>query len=108
MLDVMAYLNFPEIFATRTFVDNEPLDARNRQMMANRPLQALDGWILLSAVSADQIRDAVAAVGHPEWSAEILAATDGPQMTRRLVERVESQTRSLTVAECLARFDAHD
>ena len=108
MLDVMAYLNFPEIFATRTFVDNEPRDARNRQMMANRPLRALDGWILLSAVSADQIRDAVAAVGHPEWSAEILAATDGPQMTRRLVERVESQTRSLTVAECLARFDAHD
>ena len=108
MLDVMAYLNFPEIFATRTFVDDEPLDARNRQMMANRPLRARDGWILLSAVSADQIRDAVAAVGHPEWSDEILAATDGPQMTTRLVERIESQTRSLTVAECLARFDAHD
>ena len=108
MLDVMAYLNFPEIFAPRTFVDHEPLDARNRQMMANRPMRALDGWILMSAVSADQIRDAVAAVGHPEWSDEILAAADGPQMTRLLVERVESQTRSLTVTECIARFDAFD
>ena len=108
MLDVMAYLNFPEIFATRTFVDDEPLDARNRQMMANHPLQALDGWILLSPVSADQIRDAFAAVDHPEWADAVFAEKDGVMMTRLLVERIESQTRSLTVAECLARFDARD
>jgi crotonobetainyl-CoA:carnitine CoA-transferase CaiB-like acyl-CoA transferase len=108
MLDVMAYLNFPEIFANRTFVDDEPLDARNRQMMANHPLQALDGWILLSPVSADQIRDAFAAVDHPEWADAVLAATDGAQMTSVLVERIESQTRSMTVADCLARFAAHD
>jgi formyl-CoA transferase len=108
MLDVMAYLNFPEIFATRTFVDDEPLDARNRQMMANHPLQALDGWVLLSPVSADQIRDAFAAVGHREWADAVFAEKDGSTMTKLLMERIESQTRSLTVAECLARFDAHD
>jgi formyl-CoA transferase len=108
MLDVMAYLNFPEIFATRTFVDDEPVDARNRQMMANHPLRALDGWVLLSPVSADQIRDALAAVDHPEWAEAVLAETDGFEMTRVLIERIESQTRSLTVAECLARFDARD
>jgi formyl-CoA transferase len=108
MLDVMAYLNFPEIFATRTFVDAEPVDARNRQMMANHPLQAIDGWILLSPVSADQIRDALTAVGHPEWADSVLAAPDGRDMTELLIERIESQTRSLTVAECLARFDAYD
>ena len=108
MLDVMAYLNFPEIFATRTFVDAEPVDARNRQMMANHPLEAIDGWIVLSPVSAEQIRAALTAVGHPEWAESVLAAPDGRDMTERLIERIESQTRSLTVAECFARFDAHD
>jgi CoA:oxalate CoA-transferase len=108
MLDVMAYLNFPEIFATRTFVDDEPVDARNRQMMANHPLRALDGWVLLSPVSADQIRDAFAAVDHPEWAEAVLAEKDGFEMTKLLIERIESQTRSLTVAECIARFDARD
>ena len=108
MLDVMAYLNFPEIFATRTFVDDEPVDARNRQMMANHPLQALDGWVLLSPVSADQIRDAFAAVDHPEWAEAVLAEKDGFEMTKLLIERIESQTRSLTVAECITRFDALD
>ena len=108
MLDVMAYVNFPEIFAMRTFVDDEPVDARNRQMLANHPVEALDGWLLLSPVSADQIRDALKAVGHPQWAEEVLAEKDGLRMTKLLIERIESQTRSLTVAECMARFDAHD
>ena len=108
MLDVMAYFNFLEIFATRTFVDDEPIDARNRQMMANRPMRALDGWILLSPVSGEQIRNAMAAVDHPEWADAVLSERDGARMTALLVERIESQTASFSVAECVARFEAHD
>jgi crotonobetainyl-CoA:carnitine CoA-transferase CaiB-like acyl-CoA transferase len=108
MLDVMAYLNFPEIFATRTFVDDEPADARNRQMMANRPIRAADGWILLSPVSGEQIRNAMAAVDRPEWAATVFAETDGARVTARLVECIESRTQSMSVAECIERFEAHD
>ena len=94
MLDVMAYVNFPEIFAMRTFVDDEPVDARNRQMMANHPVEALDGWLLLSPVSADQIRDAMKAVGYPEWAEEVLAEKDGaaddeaPHRTHRVADPI--------------------
>ena len=108
MLDVMAYFNFPEIFATRTFVDDEPIDARNRQMMANRPMRARDGWILLSPVSGTQIRNAMAAVDRPEWGDVVLAEKDGARMTALLVERIESRTAELSVSDCIARFEAHD
>jgi crotonobetainyl-CoA:carnitine CoA-transferase CaiB-like acyl-CoA transferase len=108
MLDVMAYLNFPELFATRTFVDDEPRDARNRQMMANRPMRASDGWILLSPVSGEQIRNAMVAVGHPEWADVVLSEKDGARMTELLVEYIESQTVAWPVAECITRFEAND
>jgi formyl-CoA transferase len=108
MLDVMAYLDYPEIFSTRTFVDDQPADGRNRQMTANRPIRARDGWIMLSPVSAEQIRNAMTAVDRPEWAASVFAETDGARITARLIEGIEERTRSLSVSECLARFEAHD
>jgi crotonobetainyl-CoA:carnitine CoA-transferase CaiB-like acyl-CoA transferase len=108
MLDVMAYLNFPEIFATRTFVDDQPADARNRQMMANRPIRARDGWIVLSPVSGEQIRNAMAAIDRPQWADTVFAEKDGARMTARLVECIESRTQEMSVAECVTRFEAHD
>jgi crotonobetainyl-CoA:carnitine CoA-transferase CaiB-like acyl-CoA transferase len=108
MLDVAAYLGFPDLLAERTYVDLETDDARNAQMSANRPLRARDGWFVLNAVSGTQIKSAATALGHPEWGEELLAKRDGAQLTRRLLELVEAETKAMPLRECLARFEAHD
>jgi len=108
MFDATAYIDFPELLAMRTFVDDEPGDARNRQMSANRPLRAADGWLVVTAVTGDQVRGARAALGRPDWADELMAERDGARLTARLAERIESQTRARTVAECLDVFERHD
>lgn len=108
MLDAAAYFNFPELFANRTYVDDQPPDARFRQAAALRPLRAADGWFVISAVSGDQIRAAMAAIGAPDRAAELLRERDGEQLVRRINDTVEAHTSTRTLDECLAAFAAFD
>jgi crotonobetainyl-CoA:carnitine CoA-transferase CaiB-like acyl-CoA transferase len=108
MLDAAAYLDFPELFSNRTFVDEQPNNPRAEIIAANRPIRATDGWLIVGAVTGDQIKRACAAVGHPEWVAELFAAADGAQMVRQLVERLESVTCQQPLVDAVRRFTEHD
>ena len=107
MLDVSAYLNFPEGLFNRTFIDEQPTDARFELLSAQRPFRTSDGWVLIGAVSGEQIKATLSAVGHPEWGAE-LRTLEAADMTAELLRRVESVTKGWTTEHTLDVFDAHD
>lgn len=108
MLDAAAYLNFVDLFTGRTFVDLEPEDPRNLHASEMRPLRAADGWLVVAAVSAADIRGACDAVGHPEWADVILAIRDHVAMIREFFGRLESVTRTGPVDAWLERLRARD
>ena len=108
MLDTVAYFNYPDLYAKRTLVDHQPDDPRNLLVSGNRPVPARDGWVQVSAVTGDQIRAAVTALGHPEWGEVILSQADGPAVGTALRDLVGQALATMTVAEAMARFDAHD
>lgn len=94
MLDATCYMNFPDVFARRTFVDlDQPVEARNRMLGAvRRPLRASDGWLVVTPVTADQIRRACTAVGHEAWGIELLEITDPEELATEFAKRIESVT----------------
>lgn len=108
MFDTMAYFNFPELFARRTFLDHLPADPRNTLVAANRPVRARDGWVQVSAVTGAQIRATMTAVDHPEWAEAILGASDGTAIGESLREHLERALVDMTVAEAMVRFEAAD
>ncbi|MFI5046631.1 MAG: CaiB/BaiF CoA transferase family protein [Acidimicrobiia bacterium] len=106
MLDVVAYYDFPDLLSERVFVDEQPADAHSRAATANRIFPASDGYFVLAPVSGSQIKGSCAAVGHPEWAAELFAEPD------LLMENMHRLLPSVTMKEPLAvwleRFTAHD
>ena len=108
MFDTMAYFNFPELFARRTFLDHLPVDPRNTLVAANRPVRARDGWVQVSAVTGAQIRATMAAVDHPEWAEAILGASDGTAIGESLRQHLERALVDMTVADAMVRFEAAD
>lgn len=108
MLDAASYLNFPDALANRTFLDDAPADARNRQAAAVRPVATADGHLVVVPVTADQVRRTAAAVGRPAWGHEVLGLADAEEMNRRLLDGVEAATRTASTAHWLALFAEHD
>jgi crotonobetainyl-CoA:carnitine CoA-transferase CaiB-like acyl-CoA transferase len=108
MLDTAAYLNFVDLVTGRTFIDHQPVEARNRQSSAVRPIEAAGGWLLVAPASADQVRRACRAVGHPEWGDELLAIPDSIAMVTAMCARLETVTRTAPVDQWLQAFQDHD
>lgn len=108
MLASAAYIDFLELFANRTFVDNQPEEARNLQAIGLRPLPAKDGWVTISPVSGATIRGLCDAVGHPEWSDQLRALGDQTKLAGELFARLESVLPTRTVNEWLELFVARD
>jgi crotonobetainyl-CoA:carnitine CoA-transferase CaiB-like acyl-CoA transferase len=108
MLDATSYVNFPELFANRTFVDHQPAEARNVGGTSLRAVQTADGWIICGAVSGQQIRNACTVVGHPEWGDEMLSIKDAVAMVAEFFDRIESVTRTGPTADWVERFTAVD
>jgi crotonobetainyl-CoA:carnitine CoA-transferase CaiB-like acyl-CoA transferase len=108
MLASAAYIDFLELFANRTFVDDQPAEARNMQAIGLRPLQAKDGWITISPVSGTAIRNLCEVAGHPEWSDELRALGDQTTLARELFARLEPVLPTRTVNEWLELFVAKD
>ncbi|MBW3667876.1 MAG: CoA transferase [Actinobacteria bacterium] len=107
MLDVMSYFNFPDMCQHRTFVEPE----RPADLPTGRSgfLEAADGYVVVSPVTGAQIKAACAAMGHPEWNAQVRStATTPSEITDMLFDRLESATRGRTVDECIEAFAAHD
>ena len=93
LLDAAAYFNFPEMMANRTFVDHAPRLAKNEQAAAVRALQTADGWLIVSAVTAEQIRRTCEVVGRPELADELLSIRDATELTRRMFEALTALVR---------------
>ena len=106
MLDVTAYFDFPDLFTSRVFVDDEPDDAHSLTATAVRALPASDGAIVLAAVSGAQIKAACAAVGHPEWVGEIFERAAGGM--GRMFDLFATVTVHEPVAHWLQAFEDHD
>ena len=106
MFDVTAYLQFPDLMTERVFVDSEPEEAHSRAATANRAFPASDGHFVVSPVTGSQIKGTCAAVGHPEWAAQIFAEPDQlMEILHRLLPPITSlEPRSVW----LERFTAHD
>ena len=104
MFDALAYFDFPDLYARRTFVDHQPIEPRNPQVAANRPVKAKDGYVEVAAVTASQIRNAMTALGHPEWAEMILAEPDGTSLSRAVIAHLDRALATMTMADALARF----
>ncbi|HET6952637.1 MAG TPA: CoA transferase, partial [Acidimicrobiales bacterium] len=65
LLDAAAYFNFVDVMANRTFVDFAPVEAKNEQASAIRPVETADGWLIVAAVTAEQIRRTCEVLGRP-------------------------------------------
>jgi CoA:oxalate CoA-transferase len=108
MLDAAAYVNFPDLFAGRVFVEHQPDAARRPEMSRPRPLPASDGSFVLASVSGAQIKRACAAVGRPEWVGEMLGQPDADATLSRMQELFPPVTRRHSLAHWLETFRAHD
>jgi crotonobetainyl-CoA:carnitine CoA-transferase CaiB-like acyl-CoA transferase len=108
MLDVAAYLDFSDLFTNRVFLDHQPDTAQNLQTSSVRPIRSRDGWIVCAPVTSPQIAAACAAVGHPEWTDQVLAQPDQPTLVAFLFDTLERATAELDGDELVARFLAHD
>jgi crotonobetainyl-CoA:carnitine CoA-transferase CaiB-like acyl-CoA transferase len=108
MLDVASYVNFADLFTNRVFLDHQPAVAQNLQATEIRPVPTRDGWIVCAAVTAAQIAATFRALGHPEWSDDVLAQPDQASVARAMFDGIERATRELTVDEALACFREAD
>ncbi len=108
MLDAVSYFSFPTSLSHRTLLDHQPPGQDNPDRLPIRTIEASDGWLIVSPVSRDQIRGACAAVGHPEWADELIAAYPMSQLSHPLLDRLESVTRSAPTQQWLEAFAKHD
>jgi crotonobetainyl-CoA:carnitine CoA-transferase CaiB-like acyl-CoA transferase len=108
MLDAAASVNFPDLFTNRVFVDHQPDDPHNRHLFAIRALPASDGYLVIAPATARQMKNALIAVGHPEWVDEVLSIKEQVPLVNRLFGRISEETPNATVDEWIERFRAHD
>ena len=63
---------------------------------------------MCAPVTSPQIKAAFEAVGHPEWTDEVLAQTDQPTLVALLFDTIEGATAEFDADDLVARFLAHD
>jgi crotonobetainyl-CoA:carnitine CoA-transferase CaiB-like acyl-CoA transferase len=105
MLDAMAYFNFPDLGQDRTFLagDGDVQLARTRSCC----VRTSDGYVALAPVAGRQIRGALEAVGHPEWSEQLKSASPA-ELTQRLFDLLETITPTRDSAYWLRAFADRD
>lgn len=106
MIDVTAYVDFPDLFSSRVFVDDAPEDAHSVTATAIRTLPASDGGFVIAAVSGTQIKGSCRAIGHPEWTADLFGSTG--RMMDTMFELFSPVTATQPVAHWLRRFADED
>ena len=97
-------LTFRTVSRNRTFLDDQPAEARNLHAAGVRPVATEDGWIVVVPVTSDQVRRTCAAVGHPEWTEDLLVQSNGRDMNDELLRRLDLTTRHKRTEEWLATF----
>lgn len=108
MLDVMSYVNFPDLMNAYTFLAEEGETLPARRPTRSPILATADGHIVVAPVSGAQIGAALDAIGRPEWKAELRATSTPEDLFDTMLDRIETVTRGGPTSEWLARFAAHD
>jgi CoA:oxalate CoA-transferase len=108
MLDTASYNSFADLFVNRSFVDRQPVSARNPHATALRPLRAADGWVVVAPVSGVNIKSTCEVAGHPEWVPEILGQTDETGVSHALFARLEQVFPGHPAQHWLDLLAAHD
>ena len=108
LLDAIAYSNMADLLPNRVFLDHEPVEARYAGATAQVPLPASDGGIAVSTVTGKQVKSACAAVGHPEFAAEIFAEPTPDAVLRTLTRLFSPIMGEKPMAHWLEQFRIHD
>ena len=107
MLDAMAYWNSPDVLGGHAVLD--AVEPRVLQLLdAARPVRTKDGWMVVAAVSGQQIKRALATVEHPEWLAQLKAAPSPAEMAETLYRLFDTVLPDRTSSEWEDAFRAHD
>ncbi len=104
MLDVAAAVQFPDLFASRVFLEHQPEDPHNRHTMAIRPLEVADGYLMVAPGTAKQIAAAFTAVGCPERANVVLAIQEHAELVAAFYEELNAVSTTWTVDELMAKF----
>lgn len=109
MLSTAHYFNFPEVFATRTVLEDDEMINPEDEVGANSILRVADGWIVVAPNRGEHVRDACRAAGHPEWVEELRTIRDTKTLNPALMSRLATATAAGgTAAEWIAKFEAFD
>jgi crotonobetainyl-CoA:carnitine CoA-transferase CaiB-like acyl-CoA transferase len=108
LLDAASYVNFVDLMANRTFVDDQPQDAGYLQAGATRAIRASNGWLIVAPVTGKQVRRACDVVGRPDLAADVLSITDATKLTTRLLSGLEAVTLTGPVDRWVSAFVEND
>jgi CoA:oxalate CoA-transferase len=67
MLDVSAFMNFPDMLDAHTFLDHHIPSAPPMSQLRTEMLKTADGFLIVAPASGSQLKRCLNAVGHPEW-----------------------------------------
>ena len=104
MLDVMSYINGPDVLQQRTFLPDAPIAPQGRSAV----LATSDGFIVVAPVSGAQIGRCMVAVGHPEWKDDLKAITNAIELSDAMLDFMERETPKLPTAHWIEQFALHD
>ncbi|MET0921236.1 MAG: CoA transferase [Acidimicrobiia bacterium] len=102
MLDSLVYFNFPDVFAHLTVLGDGDA-ARPQRRRGSQVVRTADGWLLVVAVGGRQLADTLAAIGHPEWKEQLLAAAP-TDLAPLLYDMLRRELPKRTNAEWLEEF----
>jgi len=73
------------------------------------PLETADGYVMVAVASEKTFQGLVSTSGHPEWIGDPRFAkyADRRNHWKDLMDGVETWSRTITTAECLAELNAH-
>jgi formyl-CoA transferase len=107
MLDSLAYFNAPDVSAD-LLASGRPDERVGRQMRAVRPLETLDGAIVISPVSGNQLKRSLLAAGLDDRIAEFKAIQDPTARSEHFFEVMADQVVTGTTESWLERFERAD
>ena len=107
MIDAMTYFAAPDLLSGLLPID-APEPSVIRYLAGVRPLRTSDGWIVISPVSGRQLKSALSAMDHAEWTQQLLAATDPIEMITLLYSLAETVLSGRSSSEWEEVFKAAD
>jgi crotonobetainyl-CoA:carnitine CoA-transferase CaiB-like acyl-CoA transferase len=108
MLTAAAYFNFPDLFASRTMLDDDEAFDPESEPGANSVLPTNDGWIVVAPTGGAHVKRSCEAVGHPEWVEELKQVRETRLLNPLLMSKLALVTAHDTTAHWVAAFEAAD